>query len=157
MAAPLKLTDADVKRIRRRVRRGEQLTALAAEYGVNRKTIRRRLDALDKSEREQAERTARKRLQRQAAREKRKLLERPRAVARSPVEDSEPRNPRGLGSMRPRNYYFDWLDTRKNLSGRAPAEAKGLVRLARGRERRWVERSDADWYFDDGWVLEDSV
>ena len=76
MAALAKLTDADVKQIRRRVRRGEHQTVLAAEYGVNRKTLRRRLDALDDAEREQAERTAKKRLHRQAAREKRKLLER---------------------------------------------------------------------------------
>ncbi|HEY8778706.1 MAG TPA: hypothetical protein VIL93_02860 [Solirubrobacterales bacterium] len=45
MPARAKLTDEQVKRIRRRVRAGECLTDLAPEYDVNRKTIRRRLDA----------------------------------------------------------------------------------------------------------------
>ena len=102
VAAPAKLTDADVKQIRRRVRRGEHQTVLAAEYGVNRKTIRRRLDALDDAEREQAERTAKKRLHRQAAREKRKLLERQRAVEKSPAaKDSRSRIRPPVTSMRP--------------------------------------------------------
>jgi DNA-binding GntR family transcriptional regulator len=49
-----KLTDEQVKKIRRRVRAGARLTDLAAEYEVNRKTIRRRLDALELAEAERA-------------------------------------------------------------------------------------------------------
>ena len=41
MPGRAKLTDEQVKRIRRRVRAGERLTDLAPEYDVNRKTIRR--------------------------------------------------------------------------------------------------------------------
>jgi len=84
VAAPAKLTDADVKRIRRRVRAGEQQTQLADQYGVDRKTIRRRLDALERAETERAQRIAENRLRRQAAREKRKLLERERDAGVSP-------------------------------------------------------------------------
>jgi hypothetical protein len=158
VAAPAKLTDADVKQIRRRVRRGEHQTELAADFGVNRKTIRRRLDALDSAEREQAERTAKRRLDRQAAREKRMLLERPRALAKSlAAKDSEPSVRPSVRSVRPRDPFYGWLDRPKNLSGRALAEANGFVRLARGAERRWVERSDVDVYFDAGWMLEDRV
>jgi DeoR/GlpR family transcriptional regulator of sugar metabolism len=76
MAPPFKLTDEDIKRIRRRVRAGEHITDLADEYGVDRKTIRRRLDALEHAEAERAMQIAEKRLRRQAAREKRKLVER---------------------------------------------------------------------------------
>lgn len=71
-----KLTNSEVKRIRRRVRAGEHQTDLADEFGVNRKTIRRRLNALESVETERAERIAERRLRRQAEREKRKLLER---------------------------------------------------------------------------------
>jgi len=46
LPAPQKLSHDDVKQIRRRVRRGERITDLAAEYGVDRKTVRRRLDQL---------------------------------------------------------------------------------------------------------------
>src|SRR5712691_7187969 len=84
VAARAKLTDADVKRIRRRIRAGEQQLTIAREFGVNRKTIRRRLDELERAETERAERIAEKRLRRQAAREKRKLFERARDAGVSP-------------------------------------------------------------------------
>ena len=61
MPAKPKLTDEQVKKIRRRVRKGERLTDLATEYGVNRKTIRRRLDGLELADLERARRTAAKR------------------------------------------------------------------------------------------------
>lgn len=49
--------------------------------------------------------------------------------------------------------YQEWLDTPKNLSGRAAAEARGLVRVrnAEGAVRRWVEAADA--LLEDGWLL----
>ena len=157
VAAPAKLTEADVKQIRRRIRRGEHQTELAAEFGVNRKTIRRRVCALDSAEREQAEQAERRRLHRQAQREKRKLLEHERAVGGSPAVGDLPRARALVRSERRRDPYHEWLDRRKNLSGRALSEANGFVRLARGGERRWVERSDVDSYFDAGWVPEDRV
>ena len=58
MLAKAKLTDEHVKKIRRRVRAGEQISDLAREYDVNRKTIRRRLDALELADAERAGRTA---------------------------------------------------------------------------------------------------
>jgi len=61
MPGRAKLTDEQVKRIRRRVRAGERLTDLAPEYDVNRKTIRRRLDAAARADAERARRTAAKR------------------------------------------------------------------------------------------------
>jgi hypothetical protein len=51
MPAKLKLTNEQVRRIRRRVRAGERVIDLADEFGVNRKTIRRRLDALERGTR----------------------------------------------------------------------------------------------------------
>ena len=78
MAAQAKLSDEQVKRIRRRARSGEHLTELAHEFGVNRKTIRRRIDALERAETERAERIAAKRRRSQAARQRQKLLERGR-------------------------------------------------------------------------------
>jgi hypothetical protein len=61
------LTDTDVKRIRRRTRAGEHQTELALEFGVNRKTIRRRLDELEGAEPERAESIVEKRLRRSRA------------------------------------------------------------------------------------------
>src|SRR6266545_2340258 len=60
MAVPAKakLSEEQVKKIRRRVRAGEHQTELAAEYGVDRKTIRRRVDAADQADRERAQRRA---------------------------------------------------------------------------------------------------
>jgi hypothetical protein len=87
LPAPEKLTDADVKQIRRRVRRGERITDLAAAYGVNRRTVRRRL-------------------RRQAAAERRKLQERERAP--TPVEEPRP-------VRRREEIYSDWLGTKEEL------------------------------------------
>jgi hypothetical protein len=54
--AKAKLTDAEVKKIRRRVQAGAWRSELARAYGVNRKTIQRRLDALELAEAERAKR-----------------------------------------------------------------------------------------------------
>jgi hypothetical protein len=157
MAAPAKLSDSDVKKIRRRVRAGEQQVLLAAEYGVNRKTIRRRLDELERAEREKAEHLAKKRLQRQAAREKRKLLEREQdagAFAPEPIQAAA-----SLEVRKPRtNPYYEWLDSPKNLSGRALSEALGFVRVrnAAGNIRKGVERSEVEALLDAGWLLDDT-
>src|SRR5438093_727443 len=111
VAAPAKLSEADVKRIRRRVRAGEHQTELAVEFGVNRKTIRRRLDELERAETERAERIAEKRLRRQAAREKRKLFERERDAGVSPPIEPSQSSGRSAQKRTPvRNPYFDWLD-----------------------------------------------
>jgi hypothetical protein len=124
VAAPAKLTHADVKQIRRRVHRGECQTELAVEFGVNRKTIRRRLDALDSAEREQAEYTAERRLHRQAARQRRELLHRLRAVGQSSApKHSDPPIRLPVQPVRPRGHYYNWLDKPKSLSGRAFADA----------------------------------
>jgi hypothetical protein len=63
MAVPakVKLSEEQVKKIRRRVRAGELITDLAVEYDVDRKTIRRRLDALDQADRERAQQRAARR------------------------------------------------------------------------------------------------
>ena len=159
MAARAKLTDADVKRIRRRVRAGEQQTNLAREFGVNRKTIRRRLDELERAETERAERIAEKRLRRQAAREKRKLFERERDVGGSPeIKLSRSSNPRSPQRTPVRNEYFDWLDRPKNLSGRALSEASGFVRVRSpdGSIRKGVEREEVEALLDAGWLPDDS-
>ena len=157
MAAIEKLADADVKRIRRRVRAGARMTDLAEEYGVNRKTIRRRLDALERAESERAERSAETRLRRQGAREKRKLRARERGGAPAPlIESSDPTRISSAPTRLP-DPYFDWLDRPKNLSGRALAEANGLVRIRKpdSSARRWVDRSRVEAELDAGWLLED--
>ena len=59
--ANAKLSEEQVKKIRRRVRAGARVTDIAAEYGVNRKTIRRRLDAAELAESERAQQTAARR------------------------------------------------------------------------------------------------
>jgi DNA-binding XRE family transcriptional regulator len=158
VAAPSKLTHADVKLIRRRVRAGEHQTDLAEEFGVDRKTIRRRLDELEKAEAEWAERVAANRLRRQAAREKRKLLEREQGAGVFPSIEIR-------GSSRPTvqrrtpiaNPYYEWLDRRKNLTGRAAAEARGHVRVrnADSTVRKWVERSEVEALLETGWLLDD--
>lgn len=159
MAAPAKLTDADVKRIRRRVRTGEHQTNLADEFGVNRKTIRRRLDALERDETERAERIAEKRLGRQAAREKRKLFEREReARVLPPIVPGQSSGRPAQQRTAVANPFFEWLDRPKNLSGRALSEANGLVRvrLPDGSIRKAAEREDVEALLDAGWLLDDS-
>jgi len=159
VAAPAKLTGTDVKRIRRRVHAGEHQTELALEFGVNRRTIRRRLDKLERAETERAERIAEKRLRRQAAREKRKLFERERDVGVSPpIELSRSSNPRSPQGTAGRNAYFEWLDWPKNLSGRALSEAMGFVRVRSpdGSMRKGVEREEVEALLDVGWLLDES-
>ena len=112
VAAPAKLTDKDVKKIRRRVRKGERQTDLANEFGVNRKTIRRRLDALESAETERAERIAEKRMRRQVEREKRKLFERERGARfSSPIERRPSGGRRAEKRTAASDPFFEWLDT----------------------------------------------
>jgi hypothetical protein len=59
--AKAKLSEQQVKKIRRRECAGEHLTKIAAEYDVDRKSIRRRLDALERAERERAQQRAARR------------------------------------------------------------------------------------------------
>ena len=155
MPAPRKLTDADVVKIRRRVESGEQLSVLAEEFGVDRKTVRRRLDALELAEREEAERKPRNRLKRQIARERRKLEQRDREVAANTVKAAVTERERGRRSTKS-NPYYDWLDTRRNLGGRAYTEATGLVRIRTpdGKNRLWVERADVEQRIEEGWILD---
>ena len=49
----------------------------------------------------------------------------------------------------------NWLDTPKNLCGRAAAEAGGLVRVrnADGTVCAWRERAELDALLEDGWPL----
>jgi transposase len=152
VAAPAKLTDAAVKQIRRRMGKGEYQTDLAKEFGVNRKTIRRRVDALERAQAELDARRAANRVRRQAAREKRKLLEREREGAVPPIHTNPVnRQPR-------RDAYSDWLDRPKNLTGRELAEATGLVRICLPdlSIRKAVERETVEAWLDQGWVLDDS-
>lgn len=159
MAARPKLSDADVKRIRRRVRAGAHRTDLADEYGVNRKTIWRRLAELERAEKEHAERLAAKRLRWQAKRERRKLHEREQGGGLSALTQyGRPRgSPPARQQTRRRDPHHAWLDRPKNLSGRALSEASGLVRVRKpdGTIRKWVERSEVEAMFDAGWVLDD--
>jgi len=158
--AKAKLTGEQVKRIRRRVRAGQRPIDLADEFGVNRKTIRRRLDAMERAEAERAERIAAKRLRSQAARERRKLLDRERDAG-LPARD---RKNTGPGSQpdgrlpqkaRVHDPLSEWLDTRKNLSGSAFAEARGLVRVRNpeGTVFTWRDRSEIDALLEAGWLL----
>jgi hypothetical protein len=156
VAPPLKLSDQDVRRIHRRVDAGERLTALAQEFGVDRKTLRRRLDALAAAEDERIERVAVKRLRSHAARETRRLLARNPTLVSSESAESQSGD---LGATRahPRDPFEEWLETPKNLSGRAAAEGRALVRVQSpdGRRRVWRERSDVEALFHEGWALVD--
>jgi len=164
--AERKLSDDDVKRIRRRAGRGESLTALARELEVNRKTLRRRIDALNREEAEQAEEFAARRRWREAARERRKLLDRergpmPKRPPGRPKREAptdEPHREEGDYSLTkdsPSQALFEWLNRRKNLSGRAFAEARGLVRMRNsdGTVSGWFERAEVDAMLEDGWYL----
>jgi hypothetical protein len=156
VGAKQKLTDEQVKMIRRRVRKREPLTRLAVEYGVNRKTLRRRLDALEQAEAEQAAHLSAKRLRWQAKRERLKLAGRDRIH-----QPAETETDRLTARLRPaeqaprRDAHEAWLDIPKNLSGRALAEATGLVRLRNpdGSISAWVERPDVDARLDEGWTM----
>jgi predicted RNase H-like nuclease (RuvC/YqgF family) len=174
MPAKRKLTDAQVRQIRRRHHRGEHLTALAVEFHVDRKTLRRRLDALERVESEKAmleaeraHRRAIKSLHRQVEAEHRKLLEREFELEREracqalssigsrmrlveadihALRTTRPPGGRVTGEL-------DWLDTRKNLSGHALAETNGLIRLQNpeGTVCKWFERDEVDALVDAGW------
>jgi hypothetical protein len=154
VAPPLKLSDQDVRRIRRRVDAGEQLTALAQKFGVDRKTIRRRLDALAAAEDERTERVAMKRLRTHAARETRRLSARNATLVSSERGESQSG---AVGATRgyPRDPFEEWLAAPKNLSGRAAAEARGLVRVSSpdGTRRVWRERSEVEALLREGWAL----
>jgi hypothetical protein len=154
VAPPLKLSDQHVRRIRRRVDAGEQLRALAQEFGVDRKTIRRRLDALAAAEDERTERVAMKRLRTHALRETRRLLARNPTLVSSESAESQCGD-FGVTRAYPRDPFEEWLETPKNLSGRAAAEARGLVRVSSpdGRRRVWRERSEVEALFREGWAL----
>ena len=149
MAPQPKLSDADVKRIRRRVGAGARKCDLAAEYGVNRKTITRRVKNLDERDRLREDALAAKRQARQVQRELRKLRKRKLA---SP-------GPMGRGKVVPttRSDYLEWLDTPKNLSAPA-AFAHGLIRVRTpdGRNRRSVDPEVAEKLIGEGWVLSDA-
>jgi hypothetical protein len=156
MAPPFKLTDEVVKNIRRRVRAGEHRTDLADEFGVDRKTIWRRLDALDHAEAQRAEQVAEKRLRRQATREKRKLVEREHHGAVPSIEVAESNGRSSQKRNRVSDVNLAWLDRPKTLSGRAFSEAAGLVRvrLPDGSSRRYVERAEVEARLDEGWLLD---
>jgi hypothetical protein len=51
--------------------------------------------------------------------------------------------------------FEEWLAAPKNLSGRAAAEARGLVRVSSpDRTRRlWRERSEVEALLREGWAL----
>ena len=156
MAPPLKLTDEDLKRIRRRVHAGEHQTELADEFGVNRKTIRRRLRALEQAEAARAVQVAEKRIRSQAAREKRKLAARERGGTVASIRVAKANSGSSEKRKRIEDPYLDWLDRRKNLSRRALSEAAGLVRLRLpdGSGRRYVERVDVEALLEEGWLLD---
>ena len=154
MAAKRKLADQQLKTIRRRFNKGEYLGALALAYGVNRKTLRRRLDALAQAEVERAQRIVAKRLGRQTAAEGQKLTSNPRD--RVPCAGRRRAAGRSLAAQQPartRDPRRDWLERPTNLSGRA--NASGLVRVGNpdGSVRQSVERSQLDGLLAQGWTL----
>ena len=153
-----KLSEADVKRIRRRVRAGSRKCDLAVEYGVNRKTISRRLAQLEELEAKRDEALAAKRRRRQVRREQGKLRELDLARAQQHRATDNRKKSRSSASSATNDPYNEWLDRPKNLSGRALAEARGLVRVisADGRNKSWVERADLEEMIEEGWVLGDS-
>src|SRR6186997_2345400 len=103
MAVPAKakLSEGQVKTIRRRERAGELITDLALEYDVNRRTIRRRLDALDQADRERAQRRSARRAEEK--RMKRLLGSAYRNPARAPEHQPATRAARGapIRGLRP--------------------------------------------------------
>ena len=118
--AARKLTDQQVKTIRRRNNKGEHLTALALAYEVNRKTLRRRLDALAHAEAERAQRIAATRRGRQAAAERQTLTDDTRECARCARArpTAADRRSRCNPQLRP-ILSLTGLSKSKNLSGRA--------------------------------------
>ena len=157
MPARRKLSDEQVKQIDRRVRRGEDLTDIAVEFGVNRKTIWRRRSVLELEEAEREARIAAKRLRRQAECERRRLREHERASALSSIRSDRETGVRigARGGPRRLTPYEQWLETPKNLSGRALAEARGLVRVRNpeGTVCGWRARAEIDALLEAGWLL----
>jgi hypothetical protein len=97
--AKAKLSEEQVKTIRRRERAGELITDLAVEYDVDRKTIRRRLDAADQADRERAQQRAARRAEQK--RMKRLLGSAYRNPARAPEHRPVIRAQRGEGANPP--------------------------------------------------------
>jgi hypothetical protein len=134
MPAKAKLSDAQVKKIRRRVRAGASRTELAAEYGVNRKTIWRRLDALELAEAERARRSEVEGTTALAPGQARSPgLARPSSPSEEPDCTGRPglaAARRRTGSARIRRLHADayeaWLDER---DARLPAPPDPRVRL----------------------------
>jgi hypothetical protein len=159
VAAPEKLTHADVRKIRRRVRAGEHQTELAREYGVDRKTIRRRLDELERVEAAEASRVAASRLRRQAAKEKQRLRAREQAAGAAAENHTRASRSRRravrVRGVDPR--YLEWLDKPKNMTWPAAAAASGMTRMrnAASTFHIWVERDDVDARLEEGWLLDD--
>jgi hypothetical protein len=130
MPARKKLSEAQVKKIRRRLRAGARLSALAEQEGVNRKTVRRRLDALELAEAERARGTA----ARQANGTKgspgpgspgpeRAPEQRSLRTAADPASAASRPSPGGRIPRRERPLsYADWLDER---DARVPAPPIG--------------------------------
>jgi hypothetical protein len=159
MPAKLKVSDEQIKKIRRRVRAGARLIDLADEFGVNRKTLWRRLSALERAESERAQTIAANRLRRQAAREKRKLLEREReAGIVPPIASGRSSGRPGYERSRAASPHFEWLERPKNLSGRALSESAGFVRVRTpdGAIRKGVEREEVEALLDAGWLLDET-
>ena len=134
MAVPAKakLSEEQVKTIRRRERAGELITELAVEYDVNRKTIRRRLDAADQADRERAQQRAARRAEQK--RMKRLLGSAYRNPARAPEHQPATRAQReeSAGS-RPSSQPSAQTSTATGLGGMPlfPNTRKGLLeRLA---------------------------
>jgi hypothetical protein len=144
MAPSRKLTDRQVRQIRRRLKSGEPLTTLARELGVDRKTLRRNVDDQERQEHEREER---------------------RKVRRSRRRDESPQDRDGIGMAIPRTRIppargvdpkLEWLSSPKNLSGPARAEASGLVRMCNpeGTIKRWTELADVERWEAEGWTRE---
>jgi hypothetical protein len=149
MPARKKLSEAQVKKIRRRLRAGARLSALAEQEGVNRKTVRRRLDALELAEAERARGTA----ARQANGTKGSPgpgspgLERAREPKRSAADPASAASRPSPGGRSPRRErplsYAGWLDER---DARLPAPPDRRVRLvsASGKTVRRTSESNAE-------------
>ena len=134
MPAKAKLSDAQVKKIRRRVRAGASRTELATEYGVNRKTIWRHLDALELAEAERAQRSevggstvlAAEHAQSRALASPSSGSEEPECTGRPASAAARRRASRAWIRHFHPNSYEAWLDER---DARVPAPPDPRVRL----------------------------
>jgi hypothetical protein len=117
--AKAKLSEEQVKKIRRRVRAGGRLTDIAAEYGVDRKTIRRRLDAFERAERERAQQRAARRAEEK--RMKRLLGSAYRNPARAPEHRPPTRGQRGeAADPRPSSQRSSQISAARGSFGGVP-------------------------------------